>query len=255
LSSPRPASAPPSAPRIASLTGDAFGWRITFLGAAVLVVIAGILMSFVIPHIRESTHESLTLLQTSRLPGVLRVAIGWSLVMLAHFVVLTYIDAYLEQVGAPGYITSLSLFIIGAGGIIGTLLIGQISSRSMLAALITAPVTVAVGFVVLFLGGGNLIVALTGVTLWGIGIAAAVVVHQQALLLTGSRAPESATSIGVLLAQAGFAVGATVGGLSINAIGIRAIPLVALVFVIGSIIIAATLRPVIRQAHDEAARA
>ncbi len=239
---------------LAALTGGAFGWRVAFLGAAVLVFIAGVLMSFVIPHIRDSTHESLTLLQTARLPGVLRIAIGWALIMLAHFVVLTYIDAYLRQLGAPTYVTSLALFIIGAGSILGTvlILIGRVSSRSVFTALLAAPVTVAAGFVVLFLGGANLIIALTGVALWGTGLAATIVVYQQAILLTGSRAPETATSIGVLLAQTGFAAGATIGGLSINAFGIATIPLVALVFVIGSIIIATTLRPVLRRVQTRA---
>ena len=237
---------------LAALTGGAFGWRVAFLGAAVLVFIAGVLMSFVIPHIRDSKHESLTLLQTARLPGVLRIAIGWALIMLAHFVVLTYIDAYLRQLGAPRYITSLALFIIGAGSILGTVLVGRVSSRSVFTALLAAPVTVAAGFVVLFLGGANLIIALTAVALWGTGLAATIVVYQQAILLTGSRAPETATSIGVLLAQTGFAAGATIGGLSINAFGIAAIPLVALVFVIGSIIIATTLRPVLRRVQTRA---
>ena len=63
---------------LASLTGDALGWRLTFLGAAVLVLIAGILRSLVIPDSRDVRHESLTLQQTARLPGVVRVAIGWS---------------------------------------------------------------------------------------------------------------------------------------------------------------------------------
>ena len=117
----------------------------------------------------------------------------------------------------------------------------------MFAALLATPVTVAAGFVLLFLGGADLIIALTGVALWGIGLAATIVVYQQAILLTGARAPETATSIGVLLAQTGFAAGATIGGLSITAFGIATIPLVALVFVIGSIIIATTLRPVLRR--------
>jgi predicted MFS family arabinose efflux permease len=238
---------------LAALTGDAFGWRTAFLGAAVLVLVAGLFMWFVIPPIRESTHESLTLIQAARLPGVLRVAVGWALVMLAHFVVLTYIDAYLDHLGAPGYLTSLALVIIGAGSIIGTLLIGQIAARSLFAALVTAPVTVAAGFVVLLAGGGNVTVALTGVALWGIGLAAAVVVYQQAILLTGARAPEKATSIGVLLAQAGFAAGAAVGGLSINTFGIAALPLIALAFVIASIVIATTVRPVLRQVADQPA--
>lgn len=67
-------------------------------------------------------------------------------------------------------------------------------------------------------------------------MSATVVVYQQALLLTGHRAPESATSIGVLLAQAGFAAGSTVGGATIALSGVATIPIVAIAFVVGSII-------------------
>ncbi len=172
--------------------------------------------------------------------------------MLAHFVPLTYIEAYLANLGAATYLTSVTLFLIGAGGIVGTLLIGRISRKSVLAALVASPSIVAAGFVVLFLGRTHLPVLLTGIALWGIGIAATVVVYQQAILLTGHRAPETATSIGVLLAQAGFAAGSTVGGATIALLGVAAIPLVALAFVTGSIIIATTLRRVIDQAGRRA---
>ena len=227
---------------LASLAGNAFGWRVTFLASAALALIAGVLMSFTVPAVRERQAKGMSLIQTARLPGVMRVAIGWALVMLAHFVVLTYIDAYLEDLGVPKYVTSVTLFLIGASGLVGTILIGRVSSRSAYAALLSAPVTVAVGFVVLFFSGGNLAVVLIAVALWGLGVAAAVVVYQQAILLTGRRAPETATSIGVLLAQAGFAVGATVGGVTLDSFGVATIPLVALAFVVGSIIIATPLR-------------
>ena len=237
---------------LASLAGNAFGWRVTFLASAALALIAGVLMSFTVPAVRERQAKGLSLIQTARLPGVMRVAIGWALVMLAHFVVLTYIDAYLEDLGVPKYITSVTLFLIGASGLVGTILIGRVSSRSAYAALLSAPVTVAVGFVVLFFSGGNLAVVLIAVALWGLGVAAAVVVYQQAVLLTGRRAPETATSIGVLLAQAGFAVGATVGGVTLDSFGVATIPLVALAFVVGSIIIATTLRNTMRNAPAQA---
>ncbi|MBG6218423.1 putative MFS family arabinose efflux permease [Arthrobacter sp. CAN_A6] len=235
---------------IASLAGNAFGWRITFLAAAVLALIAGILMSFIVPAVHVKVQKSLTLMETARLPGVLRVAIGWALVMLAHFVILTYIDAYLENLGVPTYITSVTLFLIGIGGLVGTILISRVSNKSVFAALIAAPVTVAVGLAFLFLSNGNLVVVLIAVALWGTGIAAAVVAYQQSILLTGRRAPEMATSIGVLLAQAGFATGSTVGGITLDFLGVAAIPLVALVFVAGSIIIATTLRPIIHAAQQ-----
>jgi predicted MFS family arabinose efflux permease len=240
---------------LASMAGNAFGWRVTFAAAAVLALIAGVLMSFIVPAVRERQEKGLSLIQTVRLPGVLRVATGWALVMLAHFVVLTYIEAYLEDFGAPTYITSVILFLIGASGLLGTILIGRLSSRSVFAALLAAPLTVAAGFAVLFLSGGNLVIVLIAVALWGVGIAAAVVVYQQAILLTGRRAPETATSIGVLLAQAGFAAGATVGGVTLDSFGVATIPLAALAFVIGSIIIATTLRKTIRHATQQAAGA
>ena len=236
---------------LAALVGNTFGWRTTFLAAAALALMAGVAMSFFVPRTRGGGHTPLTLAQTARLPGVLRVAIGWSLVMLAHFVVLTYIEAYFTYLGLPASTTSLTLFLIGIGGIVGTLLIGRISSRSFFAALIAAPSAVAAGFAVLFLGGSQLVVVLIGVGVWGIGIAATVVIYQQAILLTGRKAPETATSIGVLLAQAGFAAGATVGGGTITILGVTAVPLVALAFVIGSLTIATTLRPVIKASSHE----
>ncbi|WP_375433351.1 MFS transporter [uncultured Friedmanniella sp.] len=240
---------------LGSLIGNTFGWRVTFLSAAGLAAVAGVLMSFLVPKIRVEVHKPLSLRQTARQPGVLRVAVGWSLVMLAHFVVLTYIEAYLGVVGLPTSMTSLTLLLLGVGGIVGTLFIGRISSRSVPAALVVAPCVVAAGLTVLLLGGSHLAVVLTGIALWGIGMAATVVVYQQAVLLTGHRAPETATSIGVLLAQAGFAAGATVGGATISVLSVGAIPLVGLAFVAGSIIIATTLRRVVNRAGEDAAAA
>lgn len=69
-------------------------------------------------------------------------------------------------------------------------------------------------------------------------------VYQQALLIAGEKAPETATSFGVVLAQAGFAAGASIGGLTINLVGIAAIPVVAVIFVLGSAAIAISLRQV-----------
>lgn len=130
-----------------------------------------------------------------------------------------------------------------------------VASNVAVAALLVAPCVVAAGLAVLLLGGSNLAVVLTGIALWGIGMAATVVIYQQAILLTGHRAPETATSVGVLLAQAGFAAGSTVGGATIALFGVGTIPLVALAFVVSSVIIAITLRRVVdRASRDVAAK-
>ncbi len=59
----------------------------------------------------------------------------------------------------------------------------------------------------------------------------------------------------MLLAQAGFAAGATVGGVTLDSFGVATIPLVGLAFVAGSIIIATTLRNTIRNSPSQAAGA
>jgi predicted MFS family arabinose efflux permease len=115
-------------------------------------------------------------------------------------------------------------------------------------ALVAAPVTVAAAFAVLFVSGSSLVIVLGAVALWGIGISATVVIYQQTILITGRRAPETATSIGVVLAQAGFAAGATVGGVALDNFGVGTVPLVALLFVLGSIVIATSLRHAVRHA-------
>jgi len=237
---------------IASLVGTAVGWRPTFLGAAALIAIAGALMWFVVPAVRDHREETLGLLRTLRLPGVLRTAIAWSLTMLAHFAVLTYIDAYLERLGTPVYVTSITLAVTGVGGIIGTILIGRVSARSFHGAMLVAPGAVAAGLLVVVAASDNVPVLLAGVLIWGAGLAATVVVYQQGLLIVGARAPETATSVGVLLAQVGFAAGATVGGITIDVAGVQSIPVVALVFVAASLTLALTLRPTLRHANPSA---
>ncbi|MDH6293075.1 MFS transporter [Rhodococcus opacus] len=233
---------------IASLTGDAFGWRITFLGAAAVALVAGLLMVRTVPDIRTTSERRVSLLEAARLPGVLRVCVGWALLMLGHFVVLTYIDAYLENLGVPTFVTSISLFLLGVGGLVGVFLVGRIAKNSVVAALIAAPATVAAAFAALALGGDALPVVLAAIAVWGVGFSGTVLIYQRAVLITGRRAPETATSIGVLLAQGGFAAGAAIGGVTINVLGVATIPIVGLLFVLGTIVIATTLRPPIRNA-------
>jgi predicted MFS family arabinose efflux permease len=58
-------------------------------------------------------------------------------------------------------------------------------------------------------------------------------------------------SIGILLAQVGFALGATIGGLAITYLGITTIPLVAVIFVLGAVALALSLRSTVRRAARE----
>lgn len=236
---------------LASIVGMAAGWRLTFILAAGIALLVGVLLAFTIPQIRSAPEGRVSLLQAARLPGVVRVCAAWALLMLGHFVVLTYIDAYLEELGIPAYVTSISLFVLGVGGILGIMLIGRISKTSESAALVVAPVAVAIALGLLATGVSALPVVLVAIAIWGIGFSGTILIAQQTILLLGRRAPETSMSIGILLAQVGFALGATIGGLVITYFGITTIPVVAVVFVLGAIALALSLRSTVRQAAQD----
>jgi predicted MFS family arabinose efflux permease len=233
---------------LASIVGIAAGWRLTFIAAAVVAIVVGVLLSLTIPQIRSAAEGRVSLLEAARLPGVVRVCLAWALLMLGHFVVLTYIDAYLEQLGIPAYVTSISLFVLGVGGILGIMLIGKTAKKSESAALVVAPAAVAVALSLLATGTTSLPVVLTAIAIWGLGFSGTILIAQQTILLLGRRAPETSMSIGILLAQVGFALGATIGGLAITYFGITTIPLVAVIFVLGAVALALSLRSTVAQA-------
>jgi predicted MFS family arabinose efflux permease len=233
---------------LASIVGMAAGWRLTFIAAAVVAIVVGILLSLTIPQIHSAAEGRVSLLEAARLPGVVRVCLAWALLMLGHFVVLTYIDAYLEQLGIPAYVTSISLFVLGIGGILGIMLIGRIAKKSEPAALVVAPAAVAVALGLLATGTAALPVVLAAIAIWGVGFSGTILIAQQTILLLGRRAPETSMSIGILLAQVGFALGATIGGFAITFFGITTIPLVAVIFVLGAVALALSLRSTVRQA-------
>ncbi|WP_026554446.1 MFS transporter [Arthrobacter sp. 35W] len=236
---------------IASLVGVAVGWRVTFIAAAGIALLVGALLALTVPQIRSAADGRMSLLEATRLPGVVRVCIFWALLMLGHFVVLTYIDGYFKQLGIPGFVTSLSLFLLGAGGILGVILIGRISQRSAPAALVVAPSAVVVALGVLATRTNSLLLVLVAMAIWGIGFSGTILVAQQTILLLGRRAPETSMSIGILLAQVGFALGATIGGLVVIYWGITTIPIVAVVFVLGAVAVAISLRRRVNQSTQE----
>jgi predicted MFS family arabinose efflux permease len=77
---------------------------------------------------------------------------------------------------------------------------------------------------------------------WGIGYAALTVFNQQVILVVGHEAPDTVTSVSVVVIQLGIAMGAAVGGLTINTIGIGWVPLCGAVFAAASVALLIGLR-------------
>lgn len=240
---------------LASLVGTTLGWRATFLGAALLSLVCALLLSLRIPPMRAEQTQQMPLTQAIRQPGVLRIGAGWMLMMIAYMAVITYIDPYLAALDAPPLLTSLSLFIFGTGGVAGVWLGGQIAERSRLAALISMPVLMAGSLAVMSLGIATIPVLLVLLFVWGIGFSGLVMVWQQTLLLVGFRSPEKSMGIGVVLTQAGMAVGAVLGGLVLDRFGVLATPLLGAIITVATLSLLIGIRPILTQAETERAAA
>ncbi|MEU4777257.1 MFS transporter [Micromonospora sp. NPDC023633] len=236
---------------LASLAGTTLGWRTAFFAAAAIALICAVLLAVLVPPMRAQATKSLGLLSAARQPGVLRFGIGWMLMMLAYMGVLTYLDPYLEQLDAPAWVTSLSLFVFGAGGFAGVAIAGRIVARSRMTALIAMPLLMAACFAALSLGITSVPVVVALLFVWGIAFAGLVLVWQQALLLTGHRAPEMSMSIGVVLTQAGMAAGAALGGLIVSTAGVTATPLLGLVVTLAALTLLIKAAPILRRAETD----
>ncbi|RFC77529.1 MFS transporter [Streptomyces sp. AcE210] len=237
---------------LSSLLGTSLGWRIAFGVMAAAALVTALLLLRIVPHIHVQEGPHMPLLKAARLPGAMRVIVGWALVMLGHFGVLTYIAPYLERLGVGAGVVSLSLAVLGCAGIVGVMLIGRLGARSLLVGLITAPVLIFVALALLLVAPPTLPVVFVLLVVWGMGFSGTVLLYQQAVLVTGRRAPETVTSISVLVSQLGIALGASAGGVTVSTLGLGTLPVIGLVFVAAALLLLPGLRPALRQAREEA---
>lgn len=240
---------------LASLVGTMLGWRTTFAGAALLALVCMVLLAVKIPAMPAERAQQMPLIHALRQPGVLRIGAGWMLMMVGYMAVITYIDPYLSALGAPPLLTSLALFVFGSGGAVGVWLGGRIAIRSRLVALVSMPLLMAASLLVMSFGftGTGLLLAL--LLVWGVGFSGLVLVWQQTLLLVGHRSPEKSMGIGVVLTQAGMALGAAVGGLVLDRFGVLATPLLGAVITVATLALLLGIRPILAAAEAERAAA
>jgi predicted MFS family arabinose efflux permease len=224
---------------LASFVGNTIGWRASFVGAAIFALLCAVALFLTVPRERAAANSTakVSIIAALRLPGVLRFNIAMGLLLLAYMAVLTYLDPYLERLGVPPVVTSLSLFIFGVFGLGGVALVGRIASRSRMLALISTPAAMAIAFVIMAFGIRALPVVFAVLALWGMAFSGIVLAYQQTILVAGHRAPETVMSIAVVFLQGGMTIGALLGGVAVERFGVTSTPLVGL----GAIVIALLL--------------
>jgi DHA1 family purine ribonucleoside efflux pump-like MFS transporter len=203
---------------VGAYVGDLWGWRATFLIAAVIGAITLLVQLVTMPRLPASGASGIrALAETAANPMIRLGLVAILLVVSGHFAAFTYMRAFLEQVTMLDIEkVSLVLLAFGIAGFFGNLAGGAIAGRSLKAAMSLAPLLMAIAAAVLFLGGASPVVAAIGVTLWGFAFGALPVSVQTWMI---SAAPDQAESAGGLMVtafQVAIATGAVLGGLLVD---------------------------------------
>lgn len=210
---------------VGSYLGGIIGWRGAFLCVVPLAAFAFIWQAFTLPAMpSERTDSSAT--GSLRLLGDSKVALGMAavaLLFMGQFTLFTYLRPFLESVTRVDIPTlSLLLLIIGAAGLLGTMLVGSLVSRHLNRVLVAIPLVMsALAFAVISVGSWVVPVALV-LGLWGLVATCAPVGWFTWLAKALPHNAEAGGGLMVAVIQLAITAGATAGGLLFDNAGYQA---------------------------------
>ncbi|MFG2758987.1 MFS transporter [Streptomyces wuyuanensis] len=211
---------------LGTLLESASDWRATFLiwsGLSALVFLA---VAFTIPSLPSASAVSVR--EVFGLP-VKNVPLRVVLVMvvlfvLGHFGAYTFVRPYLEESTSAtvGFITVV-LIVFGVGGAIGNFIGGQTVNKSLRGSFIVGGLILIGALVMLLTIGTNDIGVIAAMVLWGLAFG---VVQLSQINMTLAAAPETfeaAMSLNTMAYNTCIALGALIGGLLADHVGVTSV--------------------------------
>ncbi len=230
---------------VGSYLGGIIGWRGAFFCVVPLAALALIWQAFTLPAM-PSERAKLSATGSLRLLGDSRVALGMAAVaflFMGQFTLFTYLRPFLEtvtQVDVPTL--SLLLLIIGAAGLVGTVLVGALVARHLNRVLMGIPlIMTAIAFAVIAVGSWVVPVAVL-LGFWGLIATCAPVGWFTWLARALPRDAEAGGGLMVAVIQLAITVGATVGGVLYDGMGYQATFVASGVFLLVAAVLSAMTR-------------
>ncbi|MDQ0577603.1 MFS transporter [Agromyces albus] len=204
--------------------GELLGWRAVFLLAAVAGVLTLAAQLATLPSIPPSGAPGFrTLLQTARIPVVALGVLAIVLLAGGHFMGFTYLRPAFEAIdGITPSLLALLLMIFGVASFIGNMVAGPLADRRLPVLVIAAPVAIGAGTIVLALAGSSVALAAVTVFVWGVGFGAIPTMVQTWMAHVVPERLESAGGLVVAAFQIAITIGAAVGGLLVDSVGVQA---------------------------------
>jgi DHA1 family inner membrane transport protein len=251
---------------LGTAAGHAVGWRLSFVGIAVLLLVGAVVVyKFLPPVERELDAHADDSAADARASGtsaaggrsgarrpvdptvfsVALVCITVAIVMIGHYSFYTYIAPYLTDViGVPEAQISLALFGFGITGALGLVLAGTVFAKRT-----TRGLLICIGLSIVFVTALALVAgwfwaALIIFLVWGIAYGAIAPLMQTRMLHSASaRIRDTASAFYTTAFNVGIGGGAFVGGLLLDGIGIESLPYFYVVLlVIGGVLVVVARR-------------
>ncbi len=199
--------------------GNVIGWRGAFLCLVPVSMIALAWQWKTLPSMSAAPRASgignaFKVFILFKHPGVATGMLASSLLFMGQFGLFTYVRPFLETVTkVDGATIPLVLFVLGAAGLIGTLLIGRLLQRGFYQTLIVIPVLMAATALALIAFGSSVAIVIALLALWGLAGTSAPVGWWAWIARMFPKDAEAGGGLFVAVVQMSIALGSTVGGL------------------------------------------
>ncbi|GAB2841132.1 MFS transporter [Actinocorallia aurea] len=204
---------------LASLVGDAVGWRTVFVGAAVLSAASAVAVALTLPSVPAHPSAGFAMLRRAVAnPLMIAGVLGVVLVVVGNFAAYPYIRLAVEKVDAGS--TSWLLLAWGVGGLVGNLAAGRFAGR-LRAVVTAAPLLLGVSLV-LTVTATALPQLAVGIVLWGVAFNAVPVATQLWVTRVEPERVESALALQVTAFQVAITLGSASGGVLLDSRGVAA---------------------------------
>lgn len=203
--------------------GSILDWRLIFAGVAVVTALVAIALRLVLPRVAPGASSGglRSLLETLRVPGIRIGLTGHILTVIGHFVAFTYIRLAIERVpGLDPVAVAGLLFAFGVGGVVGNFLVGLLVDRYLGVLRFAVPLLIGVSVGVVALAPDQLWLIAIAVATWGIGFGGWLTTLGTWMGRLVPDRMESGGGLTVAGFQLAITLGAGVGGLLIDAIGV-----------------------------------
>ncbi|MFV3383244.1 MFS transporter [Pseudomonas sp. NY15354] len=208
---------------LGTLAAASVGWRGTFWILAGLCLVIAVLMWRLMPQLpkapaQQAGQRQSAILKDSRF--VLHVVLS-VVVFTAMFTAYTYLADMLERLARiPSEQVGWWLMGFGAVGMIGNAIGGRLVERSPLGATMVLLIVLGAGMSAVGPTADRLWLLVVALATWGIAYTALFPVCQVRVMMAGAKAQALAGTLNVSAANGGIGLGAAVGSVSIQHLGL-----------------------------------